>query len=489
MKLYPFQKRAVKAAIEAVRRSIKLLVVSAVGSGKTIMMTELVKHFYKLGGWEIILVTPRKELVTQALSKLQGSEVHEEVTVLYGRTGGQGGDTLITFGTIQSIIRRHSGNTSKEVLLLVDEAHHTPAASWVKLKGLFPKAALIGFTATPTRLDGKPLREHFDEMIEVATPLEAVPDYYTRLTKMEARAKAGLAPNGGEYAYHVTLREFLPSIERDGLLPQEHESLEEPGIFFEPDEEGAAVYHEPPNTVMLRWPLSGTPRSSTPDGEYAWYETVPPHLIEKKVKGGWVTLVKPMAPNARAPIRKMTGGCDRCHRTRVLIEHEGRLLSTSRFGDLVGLNGNVVMLRLRVLGWDKKDGHTILVPASVITDYKTPKKLGWRRYHAIGASVGQYVVLGYEPGRYRVRCTKGHEKLINNYQLTKQTCAECLRASTGWMFGGRYFSRETLARVVGITPGALAIRMKAGRSVEEAVLLKPVPGQKRSGRFADGGNR
>lgn len=174
MKLYPFQKRAVKAAIEAVRRSIKLLVVSAVGSGKTIMMTELVKHFYKLGGWEIILVTPRKELVTQALSKLQGSEVHEEVTVLYGRTGGQGGDTLITFGTIQSIIRRHSGNTSKEVLLLVDEAHHTPAASWVKLKGLFPKAALIGFTATPTRLDGKPLREHFDEMIEVATPLEAV---------------------------------------------------------------------------------------------------------------------------------------------------------------------------------------------------------------------------------------------------------------------------------------------------------------------------
>ena len=120
------------------------------------------------------------------------------------------------------------------------------------------------------------------------------------------------AANGGEYAYHVTLREFLPSIERDGLLPQEHESLEEPGIFFEPDEEGAAVYHEPPNTVMLRWPLSGTPRSSTPDGEYAWYETVPPHLIEKKVKGGWVTLVKPMAPNARAPMPHVRAAFDEC---------------------------------------------------------------------------------------------------------------------------------------------------------------------------------
>jgi|JI10StandDraft_1071094.scaffolds.fasta_scaffold22059_12 hypothetical protein len=159
-------------------------------------------------------------------------------------------------------------------------------------------------------------QEHTGDMREAGKiamdHLREFPDYYTRLTKMEARAKAGLAPNGGEYAYHVTLREFLPSIERDGLLPQEHESLEEPGIFFEPDEEGAAVYHEPPNTVMLRWPLSGTPRSSTPDGEYAWYETVPPHLIEKKVKGGWVTLVKPMAPNARAPMPHVRAAFDEC---------------------------------------------------------------------------------------------------------------------------------------------------------------------------------
>lgn len=159
-------------------------------------------------------------------------------------------------------------------------------------------------------------QEHTGDMREAGKiamdHLREFPDYYTRLTKMEARAKAGLAPNGGEHAYHVTLREFLPSIERDGLLPQEHESLEEPGIFFEPNEEGAAVYHEPPNTVMLRWPLSGTPRSSTPDGEYAWYETVPPHLIEKKVKGGWVTLAKPMAPNARAPMPKVRDAFDEC---------------------------------------------------------------------------------------------------------------------------------------------------------------------------------
>lgn len=172
-KLYPFQKRAVKAAVDAITRGVRLLVVSAVGSGKTLMIAELVKHYSKLG-WEVVLVTPRKELVTQALSKLEGSEIHGDVTTLYHGTAGQGGDTLITFGTIRSVLRRHSGSKSKKVLLLPDEAHHTPAASWVKLKKLFPNAAMVGFTATPTRLDGEPLREHFDEMFEAATPLEAV---------------------------------------------------------------------------------------------------------------------------------------------------------------------------------------------------------------------------------------------------------------------------------------------------------------------------
>jgi superfamily II DNA or RNA helicase len=169
-KLYAFQTKAVKAAITAVTKNVKLLVVSAVGSGKTLMMAELVKHYSKLG-WEVVLVTPRKELVTQALSKL---EPKHDVTVLYRGTPGQGGDTRITYGTIQSIIRRHKGSKSRKTLLLIDEAHHTPAMSWTRLNSLFPNASVVGFTATPTRLDGKPLREHFDQMFEAATPLEAV---------------------------------------------------------------------------------------------------------------------------------------------------------------------------------------------------------------------------------------------------------------------------------------------------------------------------
>ncbi len=70
VKLYPFQKKAVKRAADAVTRGSRLLVVSAVGSGKTLIIAELVKDYSALEGWEVILATPRKELVDQALSKL-----------------------------------------------------------------------------------------------------------------------------------------------------------------------------------------------------------------------------------------------------------------------------------------------------------------------------------------------------------------------------------------------------------------------------------
>jgi superfamily II DNA or RNA helicase len=40
-------------------------------------------------------------------------------------------------------------------LILVDEAHHNPAASWQQVKQRFPDARVVNFSATPTRADGR----------------------------------------------------------------------------------------------------------------------------------------------------------------------------------------------------------------------------------------------------------------------------------------------------------------------------------------------
>lgn len=183
MKLYDFQKRAVQEAVSAVARRSRLLVVSAVGSGKTLIMVDLARR-YEAKGWEVVLVTPRKELVDQALATLKVAASQLDATVLYSGSNGRGGDTLVTLGTVFSLKRRHPGNAAENVLVLVDEAHHTPAGSWTALRKMFPNAAVIGFTATPTRLDGKPLREHFDELYEAATPLEVADIGLTRIPRI-----------------------------------------------------------------------------------------------------------------------------------------------------------------------------------------------------------------------------------------------------------------------------------------------------------------
>jgi superfamily II DNA or RNA helicase len=40
-------------------------------------------------------------------------------------------------------------------LILVDEAHHNPAASWQRIKERFPAARIVNYSATPTRADGR----------------------------------------------------------------------------------------------------------------------------------------------------------------------------------------------------------------------------------------------------------------------------------------------------------------------------------------------
>ena len=42
-------------------------------------------------------------------------------------------------------------------LLVVDEAHHTPAETYRKIIDAYPDAVLLGLTATPVRGDGRGL--------------------------------------------------------------------------------------------------------------------------------------------------------------------------------------------------------------------------------------------------------------------------------------------------------------------------------------------
>lgn len=94
---------------------------------------------------------------------------------------------------------------------------------------------------------------------------------------------------GDEWAYHVTQKSLLPGIEKDGLRPTPHQHTNgEAVIFIEPDEENVAVYHQPPNTVMLRFKVDGF--GTTDDGENVYYDAVSPEDLEIKTKIGFIPL-------------------------------------------------------------------------------------------------------------------------------------------------------------------------------------------------------
>lgn len=50
-------------------------------------------------------------------------------------------------------------------IVIWDEAHHLNAATWAEVMAAYPDAIHIGLTATPQRLDGQGLGEHFETMI------------------------------------------------------------------------------------------------------------------------------------------------------------------------------------------------------------------------------------------------------------------------------------------------------------------------------------
>ncbi len=66
--------------------------------------------------------------------------------------------------SIISAVRHHRLNLDRETpwLIIIDEAHHViPGNMWGQLADLFPNARIVGFTATPARMDGESL--HVDK--------------------------------------------------------------------------------------------------------------------------------------------------------------------------------------------------------------------------------------------------------------------------------------------------------------------------------------
>lgn len=194
----PFQWHDLERLRAAFRAGLRCVVyVAPTGSGKTATSCFMV-HGAVQKGHRVMFVAHRKELIEQASARLD----------LYGLDHGiimakhprRRPSAPVQVCSIQTLARRKALPPAD--LLIVDECHHVAGESYRALLDRYPKARIIGLTATPTRLDGRGLRPPFEDMVISLSPADLTQQGYlvpTRVFAPYSPDLKGIHSRGGDY--------------------------------------------------------------------------------------------------------------------------------------------------------------------------------------------------------------------------------------------------------------------------------------------------
>lgn len=200
--LRQYQKRALRDIGRAFERFRRVLFVEFMGTGKTVTAVAFVRSFVANGG-RVLFLAHRGEILKQTYRKILRAGIPASmVGIIWSDHDGLNLDAPVQVASVQTIAKRKKP-IEGITLVVVDEAHHSQAASWKTILGWYPKAKILGLTATPERLDGKPLGEFFDEMvlgemseILIANEWLAKPEIWTREDHWRPKK---LRKRGGDY--------------------------------------------------------------------------------------------------------------------------------------------------------------------------------------------------------------------------------------------------------------------------------------------------
>jgi superfamily II DNA or RNA helicase len=171
IELRPYQAAGVVAIRAGLMRHRAIVVVSPTGSGKGVMIAWIVAAAVGKGCRVIVLV-PKIELVRQTVAALARLGIAAGI-IAAGHV--ETPDLPVQVASVATLARPERlarWAQWKPDLLLVDEAHHVVARSWRAIVEALPCRRLVGFSATPARLDGKGLKAAFGEIVTVATARE-----------------------------------------------------------------------------------------------------------------------------------------------------------------------------------------------------------------------------------------------------------------------------------------------------------------------------
>jgi superfamily II DNA or RNA helicase len=242
------------------------LAVAPTGAGKTVLFSFIARNASARGNTVWILVH-RAELINQTSKTLRNVGV-EHGLIAAGKTPDP--HKMVQVASVQTVVNRTVSRPPD--IIIIDEAHHACAGSWLKIICKYPDARIIGFTATPERLDGKGLGDIFDTMVlgpETKTLIQrgflCPPIYYVPPSTVDM---SGVHTRCGDFAANeVAERVDKPRITGDAVDHYRRICSGQPALAFCANIKHAEHVAEAFRAAGYRWKvLAGKMTQSDRDG-------------------------------------------------------------------------------------------------------------------------------------------------------------------------------------------------------------------------------
>ncbi|NJP37167.1 DEAD/DEAH box helicase [Alkalicoccus luteus] len=149
MQLRDYQETLIKKIRDSYQRGSRSpCIVLGCGGGKTVLFAFMAEQSQKKGK-TVWFAVHRKELLDQTVATFDAFNID--------RTNIH----IVMIGTVSRNLEKYP----KPDFIIFDECHFSAARTWQRIIEAFPDAKIAGLTATPSRLDGKPLGETYDDLI------------------------------------------------------------------------------------------------------------------------------------------------------------------------------------------------------------------------------------------------------------------------------------------------------------------------------------
>ena len=139
------------------------------GTGKTRLFASIARDLFDWGvknkiAVKILILAHRIELINQ-IDEHIGCKYNLAHALIVSKSIEQKKYT-VQIGSVPTLTRRLSRWTDKDFdIIIIDEAHHVKAESYRRILKEFPRAKVLGVTATPYRMNGASFHPEFDDLI------------------------------------------------------------------------------------------------------------------------------------------------------------------------------------------------------------------------------------------------------------------------------------------------------------------------------------